>query len=780
MVSPGSAADAAPSFDSFFSPRRFATLLALLVGVGFFPVLTGFQSFVARDFGLFGHPLASYLKESFWRGEIPLWNPLNNCGMPFAAQWNTMVFYPPSLFYVALPLPWSLCVFCLLHLYFGGLGMYFLAHRWTGSRFAAAFAGIVFAFNGLALHCLMWPNNSSALAWSPWILLLVERACCKGGWAVLPAIVAGACQFLAGAPEAFLLTWVAAAALWLQRVVTVREEIGRSLLRFVAVVLGVVVASAVQLLPLLELISHSQRTADYDTGGWAMPATGWANFLVPLFRTITSESGLVFQVGQAWTSSYYFGVITLWLAFLALCCVRSSRVWTLWLLVLIGALLALGNAGYLWPWVKNHVGALGFMRYPVKLVFLIAPALTLLGAYGMATFLRTPASKQRRVTAISVALLSLLLIGIAAIVWGARAYPMAGDDWMRTRTNGLVRACFLVVLVVALLMLRKSTGPRAPWSGAIWLALVAADLFTHMPWQNPTVPSDLLAPRLEALNDVRRTSPPGLARTMLSLPAIGSFHQTLRTNVANEYLARRLGLSHNLNLLEAIPKPEGFFSLYLSEQQDVQLRLFRDEEQLREPLADTMAIALMTAPGKLFEWRARTNFLPMISAGQQPIFVEETEALETMLKPGFDPRTSTVLSLAARPAVTATRQPTATAAVQKFSAHEIAIRVSAPGTALVSVSQSFYPAWRAYVDGAPTQLWRANRAFVAVQVPDGEHTVLLKYEDRMFRAGAGVSGLVVLALVIAGSTSGACRRAFLCWKESAPDCAAAGISSGVH
>ena len=271
----------APMIDSLFSARRFALLLGVLVGACFAPVLLGFESFIFRDFGLFGHPLAYYYRESFWRGEIPLWNPLNNCGLPFMAQWNAMVFYPPSLIYLLLPLPWSLNVFCLLHLWFGGLGMFFLARRWTDSNFAAAFAGIVFASNGLALHCLMWPNNSAALSWMPWVLLLVEQACTRGGRSLLTAIFTGACQFLAGAPEAFLLTWMGAAVIWFGHAISHRAEFWKSFLRFVAVVAGIVALSAVQLLPLLDLVRHSQRTVAYDTGSWAMPPWGWANFLVP-------------------------------------------------------------------------------------------------------------------------------------------------------------------------------------------------------------------------------------------------------------------------------------------------------------------------------------------------------------------------------------------------------------------------------------------------------------------------------------------------------------------
>ena len=59
-----------------------------------------------------------------------------------------MPLYPPSLIYLLLPLTWSLSFFCLLHLWFAGFGMYFLARRWTGNNFAAAFAGVAFSSTG--------------------------------------------------------------------------------------------------------------------------------------------------------------------------------------------------------------------------------------------------------------------------------------------------------------------------------------------------------------------------------------------------------------------------------------------------------------------------------------------------------------------------------------------------------------------------------------------------------------------------------------------------------
>ncbi len=59
---------------------RFALLLALLIFVQFPQVLLGLQTFVVRDYGFFAYPLAHFQQECFWRGELPSWNPYNNCG----------------------------------------------------------------------------------------------------------------------------------------------------------------------------------------------------------------------------------------------------------------------------------------------------------------------------------------------------------------------------------------------------------------------------------------------------------------------------------------------------------------------------------------------------------------------------------------------------------------------------------------------------------------------------------------------------------------------------
>src|SRR5580700_4854535 len=131
-----------------FTAGRLALLIVLLLFIEYPEVILGSHSFFNSDFGLFTYPVIHYLRDSIRRGEIPLWNPLNHCGVPFLAQWNTTVCYPPCWLCALFPLPWSLNCLCLGHLVLAGAGMYSLAHRWTEDSFAASVAGLAFALNG--------------------------------------------------------------------------------------------------------------------------------------------------------------------------------------------------------------------------------------------------------------------------------------------------------------------------------------------------------------------------------------------------------------------------------------------------------------------------------------------------------------------------------------------------------------------------------------------------------------------------------------------------------
>ena len=72
-----------------------------------------------------------------------------------------------------------------------------------------------------------------------------------------------------------------------------------------------------------------------------------------------------------------------------------------------------------------------------------------------------------------------------------------------------------------------------------------------------------------------------------------------------------------------------------------------------------------------------------------------------------------------------------------------------PAPAMVVVAQSFYYPWRATVNGKAANLWRANYAFQALEVPAGLNRISLDYEDHVFGYGVCLSLLAVMVCLAA-------------------------------
>ena len=736
--------------ERIFTPVRFGILLALLILAAFPHVLLGLQTFVVRDYGFFAYPLAHFQQECFRHGELPLWDPYNNCGVPFLAQWNTMPLYPPALIYLLLPLQWSLSFFCLLHLWFAGFGMFFLARRWTGNSFAAAFAGVAFAFNGLTLNLLMWPSHIATLSWMPWVVLAVELAWREGGRKIILAAFAGALQMLAGGPEIIFLTWILLLALWIQQFVKSETPRASMFWRFPLVVALVIALAAAQLLPFLDLAAHSQRSAGYADTRWSMPGWGWVNFLVPMAFGTTRTEGIFFQNGQYWTSSYYLGIGALWLALLAVWRVRERRVRLLGTVAVIALIFAFGENTFIYPALRKIIPQLSLMTYPIKYVTLTAFLAPLLAAFALAHQQNLRGAEKSAFQTRLILIGSILLVLIAGILFWAWRFAFSTDDVHTTLLNGLSRAAFLILTGALLFVLTRENSPSLRRIAPLIVIFIAwLDVYTHEPAQNPTVPPTVYELDLARARLAMQPQPAlGESRAMVTPKATMDFIRFALGDPKNNYLAKRLGYCANCNLLDAVPKVDGFFSLVPRESDDLISLLYGATNANFPQLNDFLGVSQITAPDEFFHWQPRRTFLPLVTTGQKPVFLDDAGTLRALTRPDFDGGKMVFLPPEAKSLVTVTNQTTARVLNSQFKTQRVDIEVEAAEPSLVVVAQMYYHNWRAYVDGQPAPLLRANYAFQAFQIPSGRHHLRLVYKDRTFLFGAAVSVCMVVNCLI--------------------------------
>jgi hypothetical protein len=745
---------ASSSWMDGFTAGRMAGLIAFFLFALYPGVVLGTHSFFFHDYGLFTYPVAYYARESFWHGQVPLWNPLNNCGVPFLAQWNTSVCYPFSLIYMVFPLPWSLNIFCLGHLVLAGMGMYLLAYRWTQNRLAASIGGVAFALNGLMLNSLMWTSNLAALSWQPWVMLWAEEAWRDGGGRRLViAALAGAMQMLSGAPEIIIFTWSLLVVLWLSQAWRKIIPLGSTFRRLIIMVMLITGLSAIQLLPFFDLLKHSERGASYiQSDAWPMALWGWANFVVPLFHCTQSIFETCLQPNQPWTVSYYVGIGTLSLAAVAAWRLRRQpEICGLAGVSLAGLVLALGNEGYVYAWLKHILPWIGFARFPIKFVSLPVFTIPLLAACGFNCFQDATFQKLKRNERLLLMVAAFLLLMVVCLLATARWWLAAAYPWQWTWRDGFFRSLFLLSMVGCVsCLIRAPTTRLRGLMGLAVLILIGFDLVTSGQHVNAVVVSKAFGPL-----ELNMSSRPklGESRAMLSQRATSYLSYNGTDNPLYYCVGVRGALFENCNIPENIPKVDGFCSLHLKGEWDVDGILYGIYlDQTRppppvSPLLDFLGVSQISATNNAFAWQERQSFLPLATAGQRPIFAQEPKILDELNTTNFDPRHTVYLPLSARDLVTVTNATEAKIIFQQYGAQWARLTVKTPAPAMVVIAQAYYHDWHAYVDGTPVHLLQANHAFQALEVPAGEHEVTLRYEDWMFRLGAMISALTLLGCV---------------------------------
>jgi hypothetical protein len=390
------------------------------------------------------------------------------------------------------------------------------------------------------------------------------------------------------------------------------------------------------------------------------------------------------------------------------------------------------------------------VTYPIKFVLAMEFAAPMLAGLAFDRLQQSqgegrPAQERRLVI-----LGGLLLALVAPILLWARRFPFPADDFGATLHNGLTRGVFLVAAVVLLEAITRAKKPATPQIvSLVLLAVFWLNVCTHEPPQNPTVPPWIYAPDLARTKLSMKPQPAlGESRAMVRPAADMGFGEAITSDPKDNFLAKLMGYFADCNLLDAVPKVNGIFSLHPHECGELASVLYGSTNAYLECLADFKSVSKITAPGQFVECVPQDTFLPLITAGQRPVYLDDPNALRTLVRPGFDPRTSVILPPDARAFVTVTNQTVARVIPGKFTATRVELELEADRPSLVVISQTYYHPWHAFVDDKPIRLLRANYVFQALEAPAGRHRLHLVYEDHALHLGFALSGLSLVVCLV--------------------------------
>ncbi len=783
--------------------RRPRTQVVASIALAFFAVgLFGEAVFSSRI--LFQRDILLYIFpeiESFVRvvssGSLPLWNPYFGFGRPLLADPAYQALYPPTWLNLVVSPALYYKVFVVVHCFAAGVAVFLLLRRRGLTAPAAAMGGVCWMGSGPLLSLASMNHHFAGACLMAWVLWALDRLWarpCSGTAALLAA--ASTLQVLAGSGDMCLMTALVALPITLGR----RGSQGDSGRHTWGAIVGygglalltAVALSALQWAPALDLVGRSARRGlDPATNlYWSLHPASLLELLSPqIFSNLplTDEvRRLLFEGREALLPSLYLGAAATGLVLLALTSRQDRRV-VAWLSGLAAFLVwfALGRNGGLATWLVS-VPVFKLFRYPTKYLVPAALVWALLAGYGFEHWQRLwGEADHRRARWLALSAVAAVLLFLAVAQWTAQA-PAALASFLNLPA-GSPHEAYVFVLRPTVAKLRVVAAVWALWASLIvWrrfasgagkaviaatLTLVAVDLWQGNSGTNRLAPETLATQRpatLQSLKSGDRVLVHGVSTATLNRQVVrgprGWDREWSWILGLEELLLApgpaRWGIlgSFDDDFTGLTPEPAPFVS------QAVRQRLGSPFGGQWLRISGTNWVVGYGGPAVpdaaevvRFESvfaspivRARVpGALPRcyLVEGARRIEHVDAQAIALLGSPAFVPAREVALEATERAALPGFD---GAARVVEQRATRVLIESAGNRDAFVVLLDSFDEGWRAWVDGRPAPILRANLLFRAVAVPAGRHVTEMRYLPSAVKTGALLSagGALLLACLL--------------------------------
>ena len=774
-----------------------AAVLGLLVVVFFHEIALQGRTFVSPDTvapaGFVRMGEQALYKERVY----PLWNPYVFLGMPsFASGAYNPLIYPPDwpLALIAKVVPLPDMTWMIIYYVIGALGLYLLAREW-GARPEGALIGaaaFVFAPNLVAVGSHGHGSQLVDSAYLPVMLWLAARWMRRGALPDLAWLaLAGGFQLLRGHVQICFYTWLAvalyAAVEWVAGLR--RPGAAVTLTARAAAVAGAAALafgiSGFYSLPLRDYARWSIRGGTEGGGVGMAYATQWsmAPYELP---SIVVPGWVGFGVPTYWGGmpftdypNAYLGMVAVLLALPAFVSPprgegAAPRVFAL-LLGLFAILVCFGSHFPLYAFLYEHLPLFNKFRIPVMAVILLQLAAAVGTAWGVSAALEAPApdagregaararapragrgAVDRVVLVSGVLLAAALLLGLAGrealrgayVSFALGVNPGIPRELADAAYGGFVsdlaRVSALGLLALGVVELCRRGRVPAGGAGVALLGLLLIELWPVSGRVMKPVIGEVTARRLDAGRDdvvefFERQQDAGQFRILpleefqsnrfagFGIASVGGYHAA-KPRLFQDFFDARLQQDPSwLRLLNV---------RYIVTQRPLEgvppyLRLAYQgsgavyENLVALPRATVVGAWQVVSPAKAI--------LDSVSAGTR-----DAAAFTWLEKdPGIAPADVAGAS----------------ATIASYRLNEVAVDVETPVPALMRLADLWYPDWSATVDGARSEVLKADYLLRAVAVPAGRHRVTFRFESRAVRNGlllSAASLAAVVALLAAG------------------------------
>ncbi len=781
---------------------RHGTCLALLlvVAVSFYsPMIFGGKDIHGIDsisWRANAEALIEYQEET---GEHALWAPNVFSGMPaFMINYKLAIPQVDDIADAARPYAWPVS-----HLFFLLLGVYLLVYYLTRNHISGLLSALAFGFTTYLPIILSVGHNTKfiALAYAPYVLLTfiytLRNPSLLGGLSFAAAL---GIELRAKHPQITYFLLMMALVWWIVELWHAwdEDEFAPFAKSTGWLALGTGLALLLVAQPYLAIYQYKQysvRGAEAAAGGGGGGAMGWEKtmrwsqgpkeLLTLVMADAFGGGGQTYWGPKTFTEGpHYIGGVILALSGLAVWRVRSRLTWGLGAGVLATIVFSLGKyASWItWPMYQYFPFYEAF-RAPETWLSISALGLAILAGIGLDDVLRTDTDRHAEGEKTQALLYSFGAVGglVLLVMVGkgvlfdfenpretqvverieqrpnlTRSNPQVQRFYQQLeqrktqRREALQADAFRTLLAVGVALLLLWLYRRRTLSG--WLAgglvvlIVVVDLWgvdrryvgDDQFSRQPDLESQIPTYRFDQFLTKQMEQAGGLGHFRvypLQAPyqneAVASYHYESAGGYHGAKLQRYQDyLDHILQASQGGTPNENAFDLMNVRYILAQQQLSGTEVAYRDEQNKTLVLENPDALPRAF------------FVGQTDVVEGAKQTWERLRSSSFDPRQTALLPEALDAPVTPIDSGSTTQVrLESYTPPEIEWTLQTEAPRLFVASEVYYPAgWNAYLDGEQVPIHRVNYLLRGVHVPEGEHTLVMRFEPSADRYGRWIAG----------------------------------------
>lgn len=693
------------------------------------------------------YPLRVIASRMMREGLVPLWNPYNAAGTPLLAIMHPGYLTPFGLFFLFLSpeLAWTLYV--MFQPIVLGMATYWYARKLHMRPIAAIYTSIVLVLSGFSVVRLEYGEFLYVLTGLPILLGIVEvYKKIPGSRIVFAVPIVTGVMVLSGQPHMIIYTLGVFALYAMYRLPFIR---GIRIGAFAALGIGL---SAIQLVPSIEL--YTQSTINRSTSAFI-----FERFLLPIAHLITviipnyfgnQATYNYFGVHDYTETAAYVGLLPVFFAFIALRYVRTPIVRFFLTVTVISIVTTL-----------QWFGAKLFFSLPIPVLSSDVPSrvfvlttfsLAILGGIGISAWETLPWEKTRSWLIWFSAILGAILIGTGVLYWLHVACPptVSGCRMVSLRTT-LIEAAGFGVFVIATLLAFRVRGARSLGSGIAIIVIFFLGIYNAQKFL-PFAPRERVFPQVPVFS--------AIAKEVRAGRYFGIGSADFRTNLTTYYglyslqyfdplhirrYAELVSFVNTGDRLKDIRRSDVNIISDATVSAEIAARRQRFWDMTGTAALVTKKTDGLAVPSDLLwedaNWQVSKRQLSLPRAYLVTHLTIETDPdreLAGMFAKETD-LTSTAFVDASVLFVPDTLPGIKRVHITEYTPNKVSIDVETPSDAFLVLSDTYYPGWKARVDGKQMDIYRTNYTFRGIVVPKGTHEVEFSYEPASFTYGVWTS-----------------------------------------